>query len=144
MHLVIPLVEPSQQVTLGVCALPQPTLKHLGPAAVPITAVKTGQIRLLAALVHHAPLLPRGARPLRAVLLARQGPLRVVVLSLLVIRLSCSSPTAWETLFHILFSIVPWPFCVVPCVFQSPLSLDRLGRAGRLLWDKPPGVARVR
>lgn len=141
----------SSESSKALCVLHSGTPRlHLGPAACvftypPSTAVKTRHIILLAVLAHHACLLPRGTCPLPAVL-ARQALLQVAasLLAAPIIRLLCSSPTAWETLFHILFPKVPLPFCIVLCVFQSSLSLDRLGQAGRLLWDKPPGVSRIR
>lgn len=60
------------------------------------------------------------------------------------IRLACSSPTAWETVFHILFSILPLPFCIVSMRFPEHSLFGPTGQAGRLLLDKLPGAARIR
>lgn len=100
--------------------------------------VETRHNRLLTPLVHSCLLITcrageAGAAAIRGAMSGRRS----------IIRLSSSFPAAWETLFHILFSIVPLPFCIVLCVFQSSLSLDRLGSQADCFGTSLPGFLEV-
>jgi hypothetical protein len=121
---------------------------HSGPAACvfasihPITLSKQGTVDYSQSyhiMPASSPVVPVSitCRAGKAGAAASRG---IVTGSRSMIRLACSSPTAWETVFHILFSILPLPFCIVLCVFQSTLSLDRLGRLVDCFWTSSRGL----